>query len=199
MIYRYFIVLPTTSPYGYSSSNWRRRIEIVSLIICFITFSVLTCPQLRCSATLSRYSATLSRYLEDADYKSACANGIGAENGAGITNPLVRTVSGRRTVPGLQIHLREWYRGGERCRDYISACANGIGVENGAGITYPLARTASGQRDGRQTPDADFAAGGVVTPCAFAAECHLRHLDAIGGKACGVVGGGRDILLLKIF
>ena len=149
VIYRYFIVLPTTSPYGYSSSNWRRRIEIVSLIICFITFSVLTCPQLRYSATLSRYSATPMRYLEDADYKSACANGIGAENGAGIT--------------------------------------------------YPLARTASGQRDGRQTPDADFAAGGVVTPCAFAVEGYLCHLDAIGGKACGVVGGGRDILLLKIF
>ena len=192
MIYRYFIVLPTTSPYGYSSSNWRRRIEIVSLIICFITFSVLTCPQLRCSATLSRY-------LEDADYKSTCANGIGAENGAGITNPLAQTVSGRRTVPGLQIRLRERYRGRERCRDYIPACANGIGVENGAGITYPLARTASGQRDGRQTPDADFAAGGVVTPCAFAVEGCLCHLDAIGGKACGVVGGGKDIFLLKIF
>ncbi len=133
------------------------------------------------------------------DYISACANGIGAENGAGITNPLAQTVSGRRTVPGLQIRLRERYRGRERCRDYIPACANGIGVENGAGITYPLARTASGQRDGRQTPDADFAAGGVVTPCAFAVEGCLCHLDAIGGKACGVVGGGKDIFLLKIF
>ena len=146
VIYRYFIVLPTTSPYGYSSSNWRRRIEIVSLIICFITFSVLTCPQLRCSATLSRYSATPMRYLEDADYKSTCANGIGAENGAGITNPLAQTVSGQRTVPGLQIRLCERYRGGERCRDYMPACANGIGAENGAGITYPLARTVSGWR-----------------------------------------------------
>ncbi|WP_139261822.1 hypothetical protein [Bacteroides stercorirosoris] len=63
------------------------------------------------------------------DYKSACANGIGAENGAGITYPLARTVSGRRTVPGLQIRLRERYRGGERCRDYISACANSIRAE----------------------------------------------------------------------
>ncbi|WP_291602607.1 hypothetical protein, partial [Bacteroides sp.] len=58
-----------------------------------------------------------------------CANGIGAENGAGITNPLARTVSGQRTVPGLHTRLRERYRGGERCRDYISACTNSIRAE----------------------------------------------------------------------
>ena len=51
------------------------------------------------------------RYLEDADYKSTCANGIGAENGAGITYPLARTVSGWRTVPGLHIRLREQHQG----------------------------------------------------------------------------------------
>ena len=75
---------------------------------------------------------------------------------------------------------------------YKSACANGVGEENGVGFTNPLARTVSGRSDGRQPTDADFATGGVVTPCAVGVEAHFFHLDALGGKACGVVGGGRD-------